>query len=146
VKRLYKSLDESIGFFTNQTNKNIIRFLSSHLKQYEVTPEQWTVLKKLAEQDGISQKELAIKVDKDQPTLTRILDILERKELINKQINKDDRRSFLLYLTDNGISLKEELIPVIESLFERLLQGIPEEKLRVFNQVLEKINSNAVLD
>ncbi|MGM0854669.1 MAG: MarR family winged helix-turn-helix transcriptional regulator [Bacillota bacterium] len=137
------SRDESIGLYTNHTVKNIIRFLTVHLKEFDVTPEQWTVLKRLAEQDGISQKQLALKSEKDQPTLTRILDILERKELIYKQKNTEDRRSFLIFITEKGMTAKDELSPFIEGLYEEtLLKGISEEDLEVYKSVLAKINEN----
>ncbi|MGG1630376.1 MarR family winged helix-turn-helix transcriptional regulator [Rossellomorea sp. NRS-1567] len=137
------SRDESIGLYTSHTVKNIIRFLTLHLKEFDVTPEQWTVLKRLAEQDGISQKQLALKSEKDQPTLTRILDILERKELIYKQKNTEDRRSFLIFITEKGKTAKDELSPFIEGLYEEtLLKGISEEDLEVYKNVLSKINEN----
>lgn len=137
------SRDESIGLYTSHTVKNIIRFLTLHLKDFDVTPEQWTVLKRLAEQDGISQKQLAIRSEKDQPTVTRILDILERKELIYKQKNAEDRRSFLIFITEKGMKAKEELSPFIENLYEdTILKGISEEELEVYKSVLSQINAN----
>jgi MarR family transcriptional regulator, transcriptional regulator for hemolysin len=135
--------DESIGLFTSNTVKNLIRFLSANIKNFDITPEQWTVLKRLSENDGINQKELAIKAEKDQPTVTRILDILERKELIIKKKNKDDRRSFILFITDKGIAVKEELSPIIEKIWEeKILTGISEEDLKVYRSVLVKMNGN----
>ena len=137
------SRDETIGLYTSHTVKNIIRFLTFHLKEFDVTPEQWTVLKRLAEQDGISQKELALKSEKDQPTVTRILDILERKELIYKQKNVEDRRSFLIFITDKGMTAKNELAPFIEGLYEEtILKGISEKDLEVYKSVLSQINEN----
>jgi MarR family transcriptional regulator, transcriptional regulator for hemolysin len=135
--------DEAYGLFTSKTVKNIIRFLSFNMKDYDITPEQWTVLKRLAENDGINQKELAIKAEKDQPTVTRILDILERKELISKQKNEEDRRSFILFITDKGLAVKDELTPFIEDLWEKkILSGISEEDLNVYRKVLVKMNEN----
>ncbi|MBN8193660.1 MarR family transcriptional regulator [Bacillus sp. NTK074B] len=135
--------DESIGLYTSHTVKNIIRFLTLHLKDFDVTPEQWTVLKRLAEQDGVSQKQLAKRSEKDQPTVTRILDILERKELIYKQKNTEDRRSFLIFITEKGMKAKDELSPFIENLYEdTILKGISEEELEVYRSVLSQINAN----
>lgn len=137
------SRDESIGLYTSHTVKNIIRFLTFHLKEFDVTPEQWTVLKRLAEQDGISQKELAMKSEKDQPTVTRILDILERKELIYKQRNLDDKRSFHIFISKKGMATKDELSPFIEGLYEEtILKGISEEDLEVYKGVLAQMNEN----
>jgi MarR family transcriptional regulator, transcriptional regulator for hemolysin len=143
---LQPSLDDLIGFSTAQMGRNLIRYLSFYLKPYDVTPEQWTVLKKLTEMDGISQKELAHKAKKDQATLTRILDILERKELIRKQMNKEDRRSFSIYSTDKGEALKQVLHPFIEGLFEKILWNIPVEKLEAYKQVMSLLNENIELE
>lgn len=139
--------DETIGLYTSRTVKNIIRFLSLNMKKFDITPEQWTVLKRLSEHNGINQKELASKSDKDQPTVTRILDILERKELIYKQKNKEDRRSFLIFITDKGMDATEELSPFIEELYEEtILQGISEKDLAVYKQVLSQMNENITKD
>lgn len=137
------SKDEMFGLYTTQTSRNMIRFLTARLKAYDVTPEQWTVLKQLNNHSGISQKELAQIADKDQATVTRILDILERKKLIYKETNKEDRRSFLLHITEKGRKTTDEIYPFMEGLFEDiLLHGISKEQLTIFRQVLLQINEN----
>ncbi|WP_242983127.1 MarR family winged helix-turn-helix transcriptional regulator [Clostridium drakei] len=95
------SLDKSIGMSINYVNKKIQRYLSINLEKY-ITTEQWAVLLKLVEKEGINQKLLSKEVEKDQATLTRILDILERKSLIIRKKSPEDRRAFLIYTTDNG--------------------------------------------
>lgn len=96
------SLDKSIGMYINSINRKILRFLSLNLKKYNITTEQWSVLLSLTEEDGVNQKQLAKKVDKDQATLVRILDILERKKLVVRKKSTEDRRSFLIYVTPEG--------------------------------------------
>lgn len=138
-----KSYDDAIGRGITQTSKNIFRRLSVHLKEYDITPEQWTVLKRLGENDGVTQKELSSTSEKDQATLTRILDILERKRLMERKPNKEDRRSFLIYITESGKQLSLELFPLIEKIFnEEILVGINEEEIATFSRVLDKIKQN----
>ncbi|MCY9110996.1 MarR family transcriptional regulator [Bacillus atrophaeus] len=72
--------EELIGY-NIKTSRRIIRFLAFHLKEEGITPEQWTVLKRVGESRGISQKELSARADKGQATLTEILDLLEKEEL-----------------------------------------------------------------
>ncbi|BAU25960.1 MarR family transcriptional regulator [Aneurinibacillus soli] len=137
------SKDDTFKFYTTQTSRNLIRFLTLHLKQYDITPKQWTVLKRLATECGITQKELAQSIDKDPATVMKILDILERKQLLIKQPNKEDRRSLLLYATEKGQKLVQTLHPFIESLYEHIvLRDISEEHLEIFTQVLHQINTN----
>lgn len=142
MKKILKE-KEPVGMLISQTSRNLLRFLALQLKEYEVTPEQWSVLKSLEINDGVTQKELSQKTDKDQATLTRILDILERKLLIERRPNKEDRRSFLIHITEAGKKLKEHLYPFIEGLYgKQLLNGISEEDLNLLQQVLIQINEN----
>lgn len=136
------SLDKSIGMSINYVNKKIQRYLSINLEKYDITTEQWAVLLKLVEKEGINQKILSKEVEKDQATLTRILDILERKSLIIRKKSPEDRRAFLIYTTDKGKKLKEEVHPFIEKLFKNMIYGIPKDELDLFVGVLSKINKN----
>ncbi|MDD3224116.1 MAG: MarR family transcriptional regulator [Clostridium sp.] len=137
-----ESLDKSIGMHINYINRKILRFLSVNLKQYNITTEQWSILIFLLEKDGINQKQLAKKVDKDQATLVRILDILERKKLVVRKKCPEDRRSFLIYTTDEGKKLQNEIYPFIENLFKIILDGISKDQLNLFIDTLNKIGKN----
>lgn len=134
--------DEKFGMLTNQTNKRMQRFLNSKLQKYNITTEQWNVLLRLSKEPKINQKQLAKNVDKDQATLVRILDILEKKKLIQRQLSEEDRRAFLIHITDNGKEMVDELVPFMSDLFEQILSGISVEKLDIYIKVLTKINEN----
>ena len=136
------SLDESIGLLSNQTNRKMLRYVNSELKGYDITLEQWVVLLILGKENIMNQKQLAEKLEKDQPTLARILDILERKKLIERQSIKEDRRSFLVHITTLGRSLKSEVAVFLEADFEKMLFGITEEKIEIYKEVLMQINYN----
>ena len=139
---MFVSLDESIGLLANQTNRKMVRYVNLKLKSYDITLEQWVVLVMLTKEDRMNQKQLAKKVEKDQPTLARILDILERKKLIERQSIKEDRRSFSVYITDLGRSLREEVATFLEAEFEKMLVGISEAKIDIYREVMMQINNN----
>ena len=136
------SLDESIGLLSNQTNRKMLRYVNSELKGYDITLEQWVVLLILGKENIMNQKQLAEKLEKDQPTLARILDILERKKLIERQSIKEDRRSFSVHITDLGRSLKDEVAIFLEDIFEKMLVGISEAKIDTYREVMMQINHN----
>ncbi|AKL86351.1 MarR family winged helix-turn-helix transcriptional regulator [Bacillus atrophaeus] len=133
--------EELIGY-NIKTSRRIIRFLAIHLKEDGITPEQWTVLKRVGESRGISQKELSARADKDQATLTKILDLLEKKNFIRREANPRDRRSFLVVLTEAGEELKQTLTDKMEILFAGLLENTSDEDLAVFLGILDRINGN----
>lgn len=139
---MVSSFDESIGLQTSQMNRRMLRFLNHSLEWYEISLEQWVVLSKLAEQENINQKMLSVKAEKDPASLLRILDILERKGLIERRQNTGDRRSTSLYITTKGKDLKNELAPYIENRFKEITNGISEQEIEIYMKVLGNIDTN----
>ncbi|MBV7276587.1 MarR family transcriptional regulator [Clostridiaceae bacterium UIB06] len=136
------SYDQNVGNFTNLVNKKMVYYLTSQLGAFDITAEQWQVLLKLSKHNNINQKILSQMTNKDQPTLTRMLDILERKALVERHVSKEDRRSFCINITEKGLALTEKLIPYIEDIFKKILNGISEKDLNIYLDVLDQINKN----
>ncbi|MBU3181985.1 MarR family winged helix-turn-helix transcriptional regulator [Clostridium psychrophilum] len=139
---MFESYDQDIGALTNKINKKLIHYLNSRLVKFNLTTEQWAVLMKLFKQNKISQKYLAEVSGKDQSTLTRIIDILERKNFIERHQSKEDRRSFVIHITDEGLIACKKVAPFLETVFKDILKDIPYEKLKIFNEVFLHIDEN----
>jgi MarR family transcriptional regulator, transcriptional regulator for hemolysin len=139
---MFESYDQDIGMLTSKTTKKLIHYLNSNLEKFNLTTEQWLVLLKLSKQNKISQKLLAEVSGKDQSTLTRILDILERKDFIERHISKEDRRSFTIHITEEGLCICKNVTPFLEEIFKDMLKGISHEKLKIFSEVLLQIDEN----
>ncbi|RTR36150.1 MarR family transcriptional regulator [Robertmurraya yapensis] len=136
------SMDKFIGSASVRLSKKMTRIINHYLKPYHITTEQWAVLRTLHESDQITQKDLSVRTDKDQATLTKILDLIENRELIKRVPNPTDRRSFLIEITDKGASLVEELTNFIEEIFTKIVNGIEHEKLATFQEVLHSLETN----
>jgi len=137
-----QTLDNSLGFIISRTSMRYKNELGRRLKSFDVTPEQWVTLHRLREQDGLTQKELADRIFKDQPTITRILDKLEQKQLIRRSANPEDRRVFRINLTDQGGNLLEQLMTVSLQVREDACQGVTDQELTALKATLNKIWSN----
>jgi len=136
-------LDDSIGFLLSRTTRKLTQRLNARFEPYGVTTEQFAVLQRLAERDGVSQKELAARVEKDQTNVTRILDQLERKRLVVRERSEEDRRSFVLRITDQGRTLSEALAPVERETIREALGGLSDERIAALRDALNQIWSNA---
>ena len=66
------------------------------------TPEQFTILMRLNVSDGISQKDLAEYAARDNASITRVLDILEKEQFIIRKRAENDRRTNRIYITKQG--------------------------------------------
>ncbi|MBM7837839.1 DNA-binding MarR family transcriptional regulator [Alkalihalobacillus xiaoxiensis] len=138
------SLDESIGFQTAQTHRALIRLITTHLRTYGITPEQWTVLKRLYQNGDLTQKQLSKVAEKDKATLTRILDLLAQKQLIERKQNAEDKRSFLVGITTKGSDLYKTIKPTTEELYRQtIVKGISEEELSIYINVLSQLKENS---
>lgn len=78
------------------------------LNGIEITPEQWTVLLFLWEKDGVAQQELCNITFKDKPSITRLINNMEKQNLVVRKPNIKDKRTNLIHLTETGKKLKEK--------------------------------------
>lgn len=106
------SLDHSLGFALGVASRRMSQLFGQRLREYGISPEQWSVLHVIAGHEGLIQKEIAERTAKDKPTVTRILDVLEEKGLIARKPGEQDRRSFRLYATDKGQALALQTEPL----------------------------------
>ncbi|MBB3896479.1 DNA-binding MarR family transcriptional regulator [Bacteroides pyogenes] len=108
----------------------------------EISPEQWTVLIFLWKKDGITQQELCNATFKDKPSMTRLIDNMEKQHLVVRISDKKDRRTNLIHLTRNGKELEEKAHVIVNQTLREALQGITIEELSVGQEVLKKIFYN----
>jgi len=104
-----------------------------------ITSEQWSVLKCLWQEEGISQSEIAAKVNKDKASITRILDILQKNELLQRCEDELDRRSYRIFLTEKGKSLESKLRPIARSTNRLISQNLDEDELQELHRLLLKL-------
>jgi len=109
---------------------------------FDVTPEQWSVLNKLWEIEGLNQMELAEKTSKDRHTMTRILKLMEEKRWIIRKPDRKDNRCYGVYLTPRGKGLKKKLIPIVVRHLERVFAGFGKAEMENFRRMHECVVMN----
>ena len=105
-------------------------------------PEQWIVLVQLWRKDGQSQSALSELTLRDRPTMSRILDTMEKTGLVERTVDEKDARSRLVKLTRSGKSRQNELVPIAKTLVARLEAGISERDLEITHKTLSRILKN----
>ena len=108
----------------------------------DITTEQWVILDRLAEGDGISQTDLANDSFKNAPTVSRIIDLLRKKGLIEKKQSAEDRRQFRIYLSSLGRACHERAKPAVLELRRRGWQNLDEQDYQNFTRIMEQISEN----
>lgn len=131
--------DDSIGYVICTVARKIHQHLTEKFKAYGITPEQWVVLKTVSKNDGISQKELADKVEKDPNNIKVLVDKLETKLLVKRTVNTKDKRAFSLCITPTGNALVNELTPIDEMMLSTIEQDLNGEEMKTLKSLLSKI-------
>src|SRR5690606_28009310 len=109
---------------------------------FDLTVDQWIVLKNLHENPELTNKEVAELCGKDQPTLTRIVDLLIKKKLVERIPHTQDRRALTLQITKDGEQKIEEIAPKVTEFRMQAWQNLTEEDFDHFTRILNKIYDN----
>lgn len=133
------SLQNSLGFLIYFADLKMRNLLQRRIKSFGLGTEQWAILNQLCEQDGINQKELAEKTYKDQTSLTRILDKLAKKGYVERVASPEDRRAFLVNITEKGRELRDELIPLDQAALEEAEKVLTEKEVKMLKDLLRKL-------
>jgi DNA-binding MarR family transcriptional regulator len=133
---IFYSLDKSIKTYRQFAQR---RFIEAGL---DITIDQWLVLNAIHEKPDISQLEIAEKVFKDAASVTRIIDLLIKKNYLERETHNSDRRRFSLNLTKEGKTLLKNISKVVEQNRTKALKGINEKELLQMKETLNLIIDN----
>ena len=135
---------ELYSFITGKASTAIARRLQKKLNAsgLNLTIEQWSVLYHLWKEDGKSQQELCNATFRDKPSITRLVDNLEKLNLVKRVASENDRRINLIYLTKQAQKLQEQTMELAEKTLNEALTGVPIEQIEVCKQVLQIVYDN----
>lgn len=108
----------------------------------DLTPEQWTVLSELAGHEPIYQRELAESTFKDAPTVSRIIELLVKRGYLSRVADEEDRRRFLVSLTDEGQQIYDKSAPVLYEARTLGWDGLGDKDYEDLTRILGKISKN----
>ena len=135
---------ELYSFVTGKASTAIARRLQKKFNAagLSLTIEQWSVLYHLWKQEGISQQELCNATFRDKPSITRLVDNLEKQNLVKRVPSETDRRINLIYLTKQAQRLQEESMALAEETLNEALETVPADKIEVCKEVLQIVYDN----
>lgn len=140
------SLGKRVG--TNAYTTGILaRALASQIyseKGFEVTPEQYLILNLLVENGELYQRQISEITLKDRANVSRFVNILKEKELIEKIPEARGRRIYKIIVTPKGKELRDKIHPTAMELRKILSVGIDPKEMKITIATLKKIYQNAI--
>ena len=137
-------LDGAIGYQIELTEQTLKRELikSFNKEGLKITPNQWVLLYRLWNKDGLSQVELSDMTFKDKANITRIIDLLVKKGLVTRVTDSNDRRVFRIVLTEEGNELKKIVPKIVKDHIDQAVKGIKKKDLECALTVMSEIRAN----
>ena len=121
------------------------RFVKNSLQHgLDISIDQWMVLGPIWNSEGISQKEIAEHCGKDKTSVTKIIDTLEKKNLLVRISDQLDQRIKRVILTNKGKQLFVDALPVMEQTRTELRSGISDQEINSLKIILTKLYNNLI--
>ena len=135
---------ELYSFITGKASTAIARRLQKNFKQagIEITIEQWSVLYHLWKEDGQSQQQLCDATFRDKPSITRLVDNLEKLGLVKRTANKNDRRINKICITPEAQNLQLQTMEVANQTLNEALEGVTNGQVEIAKEVLQMVYEN----
>jgi MarR family transcriptional regulator, transcriptional regulator for hemolysin len=139
-----KPIEEVIMFQLDQAVKATRQYSQKEMDKMGlgVTVEQWVLLKIIHEKQPLTQRELAHESYRDPASITRTLDLLEKKGLILREAVEENKRSYHISLTKSGTSFIDKNMELIYNLRQKSTDGLNAEELKELSRMLKTIKEN----
>ena len=134
-------LTHCINYLLTTAQRRVFQAMSARLEPYDVTPVQYGVLYYLWETDIHTPREIADRLQLENSTISGVLERMEKKNLIERQVSKKDRRYIEVVLTDKGASLKDGVLRTVEQFNDDVMTAFSPEEQDILKKSLEKLST-----
>jgi DNA-binding MarR family transcriptional regulator len=138
------NIENTVLPWLGRTTKVLDYFIADKFKEggCELTKVQLILLKILKDLDGQSQNSLAYLTNRDKASLARLLNTMEKKNLVERIQSKSDHRINHIYLTKHGEYMLKQAAPIMQDVIIQIQQEIPAQNIEVVINTMKKIIRN----
>jgi len=148
-----KDIQNSLGYLLNTAARLIKGECNSKLQEYGITTSQWAVISDINTQEekeeGIEaflQIAIAQRLHSDRTTISQVIDKLEEKKLVIREKNSQDRRSFIVRITNEGKALVNRLEGLTEKIINEATKHLDQKEydalIRSLNKIINDLSKN----
>ncbi len=128
----------------NRINKKFEKLQRQIIRKENLTNAQFSILQQLWKTDGVQFKTLADACCCSQSTITGIVDTMEKKDIVVRKMNPEDRRSVLVILTEKGKTLENET-PKINTILDNCCSGFDPNDIEDLTKMLKKLDNSFII-
>ena len=131
--------EESLAIRLRAAYLHLHRSANRHFRAFDATADQYAVMTCLAQEPGITQQTLVQRLASDKRTIGKMLDLLQKKGLVERRRHSDDNRAWSLHLTATGRRQQKTLYDSADYLRRRLEESVPVEHLETVLNCLRRM-------
>jgi len=139
-----KELLQQTELIIKKYGENLTALLQA--RGLDVTKDQWKIINYLSKNNGANQKQVAAGTQKDPAALTRMLDLMVEKNLLQRKTSKQDRRSFDIFLTVDGSRLASRFAPIENELIATMFYNVSDAKITASQKIAQQLIENLSSD
>ena len=132
-------LTQCINYLLTTAQHSVFQYLNGKLSEYDVTPSQYGVLSCLWQREFATPKQISEILCLETSTISGVLDRMQKKGLIDRVINRDDRREVRVVPTEKGKALAEPISKIIDEVNEEVLKCFTDEEVALLKNQLRTI-------
>lgn len=129
----------SVGRMLNLLSRRLNAEMEVRLKELGLTLNGFFILMSLLEAEGLTQSDLGNRIKMPAYSITRLIDALQEKGLVERCTDPTSRRNHLIFLTPQGHAIGPKVFAVVKGVNEWLLEGLPEPERQAFSTTLAKL-------
>ena len=144
----FLEIEHSIVPWIGKTGKMMFVFMVDKFRQHglDMSIEQMIILRLLHEEDGRPQHDMAMVTNRHKASLARLIDNLEKKNLVARLPDNEDKRVNRIFLTTQGRKFFQSTLPIMKEAMLELQQGLTETEITNLIDTLKKVQANMKLD
>lgn len=134
-----RQFDRSLPMALLRAREAVMKKFSPALKEHDLSPQQWRVIRVLVEEDALDATEIAERCALLMPSLSRILQNLHRRGLVARTTAKNDQRRSIVSITARGRKLFDTLSPINEARYAYITEKFGYGKLELLYELLHEL-------
>lgn len=134
--------ETSVGYLLRDTYRAFTKILQARISAHGVSIGQWYFLRVLWDEDGLTQRELSLRVGMMEPTTVTALNGMEKRGYVTRVRNTEDKRKVNIYLTERGKALRNVLLPHAIDVNVRAVAGVSPDDVETVRRTLHAMKQN----
>lgn len=137
-------MDDRIFYHLSRAENRMKTYMKKTFREnnISISPAQIGILFLLMKNNSQSMSELSRVLEIDNSAITRLVDSLEKMDFVKRDSNPDDRRQYLIFLTEKGEKEINRAKIIVQKTNEKVKGDIPEEELAIFLKVISQLCAN----